>query len=115
VDGRDERTRQVPDGECVAANGFAGDDVGTSSPATTGNLICSLGVGAGEIEDSGEVRRQRPVLEFFFGNSERGGHDGQTEAKRGAKSKNHKSKNKSDVVLCSDCSSSWSSLFLYSA
>jgi len=82
VDRRDERTRQALDGECVVANGFAGEGVEASSPATTGNFVCSLGVGAGEIEDSGEVRRQRPVLEFFFGSSERGGHEGQTEAKK---------------------------------
>jgi len=94
VDGRDEHTRQALNGECVAANGFADEGVGASSPATTGNFMCSLGIGAGEIEDSGEVRRQRLVLEFFFCNSERGGHGGQIEAKKGAreKSKNQKCK-----------------------
>jgi len=94
VDRRDERTRQALDGECVVANGFAGEGVESSSPATTGNFICSLGVGAGEIEDSGEVRRQRPVLEFFFGSSERGGHERQTEAKKWKIKKSEKPKQK---------------------
>lgn len=83
LDGRDERTRQAVESDCVKARGYAGSGIGAPKPSARGDFMFPGRISSGKVEDGVEVGRQRPVLEFFFGSSEGSGHGGQQGQTRG--------------------------------